>query len=167
MRQISRSSRQASSLIDQLCKETTTDQPLTTEYVIARIEAVDGEAAKNIREFCSHFRPRLVFNMGENPEELKVLDNLHATILERLSLDTEYIGFIFSDSSVKKSVKEKVPLLTHYSDSLAADGIRCVAKRIVKYWDDPIENSIEKLMAATRRTYDDKFIESYDISLTG
>jgi len=167
MRQISRTSRPASNLIDQLCKETTTDQPLTTEYVIARIEAVDAEVAKNIRKFCSDFRPRLVFNMGENPEELKVLDNLHATILERLSLDTEYIGFLFSDSNVKKSVKEKVPLLTNYSDSLAADGIRCVAKRIVKYWDAPIENSIERLMKATQKAYDDKFIESYDISLAG
>ena len=60
-----------------------------------------------------------------------------------------------------------MPLLTNYSDSLAAEGIKSVANRIIKYWDAPIENSIEKLMAATQRTYDDKFIESYDISLTG
>ncbi|MDT8317604.1 MAG: P-loop NTPase [bacterium] len=167
MRQISHSSRAATTLIDQLCKEINPEQPLTTKYVISKIEEIDREVAGEIREFCSDFRPRLVFNMGENPEELKVLDNLHATILERLSLDTEYIGFLFSDSSVKKSVKEKVPLLINYSDSLAAEGIKSVANRIIKYWDNPIENSIEKLMAATQRTYDDKFIESYDISLAG
>ena len=165
MRQMASSSRQASSLIDQLCKETSSDQALTAEYVITQIETIDPEIAKDIRKFCKNFRPRLVFNMGENPEELKVLDNLRATILERLSLETEYIGFIFSDSSVKKSVKEKVPLLTHYSDSLAAEGVESVARRIVNYWEAPIENSIEKLMSATQKAYDDKFIESYDISL--
>lgn len=165
MRHIARSNRSATNLIDDLCKNSTTAKPLTSDLVIEEMEKVDKEVAEEIRAFCQNFLPRFVFNMGENPEELKVLDNLHSTIRERLSLDTEYIGFVFDDSHVKKSVKEKVPLITHYDDCIAAEGIESIAGRIIKFWHGPIDNSIEKLMAATQKAYDSKFIESYDISL--
>lgn len=167
MRHISRSNRPATALIDDLCRKSTTSKPLTSELVIEEMEKVDSQVAEEIRAFCRDCCPRFVFNMGENPEELKVLDNLHSTIKERLSLETEYIGFVFDDSHVKKSVKEKVPLLTYYDDCIAAEGIESVARRIVKYWNGPIENSIEKLMMATQKSYDSRFIESYDISLAG
>lgn len=167
MRRIARSKRQAIEVIEEICKGAASSDPITTDFVISKIRAVDSATAREIEDFCSRCRPRLVFNMGENPEELKVLESLHKTIKERLSLEAEFIGFIFNDSHVKKSVKEKVPLLTYYSDSIAVEGIESIARRIEKYWDGPIENSIERLMEATKKAYDDKFIESYDISLVG
>ena len=167
MRRLARSSKPAISVIDEICKGASTSDPITTDFVISKIRNVDREIAGEIEDFCSRCRPRFVFNMGENPEELKVLDSLHETIKERLSLDTEFIGFIFDDSHVKKSVKEKVPLLTYYSDSIAVEGIESIARRVEKLWDKPIDNSIERLMQATQKAYDDKFIESYDISLVG
>ena len=167
MRQITRPGTAATRVIDELCKEAHLSSPLTTDYVVSRVEMVDRKAAEEIRKFCGRCIPRIVFNMGENPEELKVLDNLYSTIKERLSIETEYIGFIFDDSHVKKSVKEKVPLLTYYGECIAVEGIESIARRVEKYWDRPIENSIERLMQATKKTYDEKFIESYDISLAG
>ncbi len=167
MRQAAKSSRQATEVIDEVCRQSSTTEQLSAGSVIEKIEKVDAEVAEEIRTICKTYRPRFVLNMGDHPEELKVLGNLQATIKDRLSLETDYIGFIFNDSHVRKSVKEKVPHLTYYGDSMASDSIRSVARRVINYWDRPIDDSIDRLMKATQKAYDEEFIESYDISLTG
>ncbi len=158
MKHLARSNRPATKLIEDLCQNSTTSRPFTSELAIEEMEKVDIQVAEELRAFCRNCLPRFVFNMGENPEELKVLNNLHSTIKERLSLETEYVGCVFEDSHVRKSVKEKVPLLSFYEDSIATEGIQSIARRIIKYWDNPIENSIEKLTMATQKAYESKFI---------
>ena len=51
------------------------------------------------------------------------------------------------------SAKKRKTLLNDYPNSVAALGIEHLANRVVKIWDEPIENSMAKLLDDTRKQY--------------
>ena len=101
----------------------------------------DAAAGKTIEKIFNHCRPRIVFNMGEHPDELAVTDQISKTLESVLSIEADYFGFVFSDTTVKHSVRKQSPLIHFQRDCIAAENILRIARRIDKYWQTPVEGS--------------------------
>ncbi len=74
---------------------------------------------------------------------------------ERLRLEADYIGFVFEDPIVRQAVKKGCPLCLNCRDSVAAKNIQVITKRVVHLWDRPVENSIDRLLKASLRDYEE------------
>jgi flagellar biosynthesis protein FlhG len=104
---------------------------LTFSGLISKVAASDKALAARIQEKCRRYRPRVVFNMGETPNELNVLAKIDAILRKNLSLEADYCGYIYHDDQVRKCARKNEVLLTTYPESLYGKCVNRVARRIV------------------------------------
>ena len=97
---------------------------LTVEAVLAEIAQVDGALARRVGKRCSYFQPRLVFNMGDRPEDLAVADRMVATMKKTLSMASSTLGLILYDDTVRRAARKAEAFLPANPDSVYA---RCLA----------------------------------------
>ena len=133
-----------------------TDKQINIGELQSRIAAIDHEAGKTVMELCRKYRPRVVFNMGEHPDEIKISEQINNSLKNILSLEVDYFGFIFNDPAVRQSIKKKIPFIPCYRKNMTTENIERIAERIVKYWSKPIDNSALRLLNHTRKVYENR-----------
>lgn len=121
-----------------------------------RVAEVDDGAGTVVEDLCRTYRPRIVFNMGRHPDELKIARSIADSLHNVLDLEADYFGFIFDDPEARSAARSQKPFLLHAPDSPAAESISKIAERIAKYWDAPVDNSAERLMRHTRQVYESR-----------
>ena len=156
LRNISRSLSQDHALrnfLRELYKRPMEGQMSSIRSLRDEIAAEDPEAAKTITEVYENCSPRVIFNLGEHPDELKVTGQISKSLETVLSLAVEYFGFIFYDPAVRQSIREQKALLPNWPECEAAENIYRIARRIDKYWDIPVPNSAALLEDTVREFY--------------
>ena len=133
-----------------------TDKQINIGELQSRIAAIDHKAGKTVTELCRKYRPRVVFNMGEHPDEIKISEQINNSLESILSLEVDYFGFIFNDPAVRQSIKKKIPFIPCYRKNMTTENIERIAERIVKYWNRPIDNSALRLLNHTRKVYENR-----------
>jgi len=130
------------------------DKQTNIGEVQSKIAAINHEAGKTVTELCCKYRPRMVFNMGEHPDEIKISEQINVTLKNILSLEVDYFGFIFNDPAVRQSIKKKIPFIPGYRKNMTTVNVEHIAERIVRYWNKPINNSALLLLNHTRKIYE-------------
>ncbi|MBE9536631.1 MAG: P-loop NTPase [Proteobacteria bacterium] len=154
-RQVSRHNKWICEMLEELYHQPISAEVPNVEEIIIKAGDIDAEVAEKMRYVCDKCRPRFIFNMGDHPDELNVLDAFDKALRERLSIEADYIGFVFEDPSVRRAVKKRLPLVSNCRDSVAAKNLQEISKRVVHLWNRPVENSIERLIKATMRDYEE------------
>jgi len=131
-----------------------TDKQINIIELQERIGNIDHEAGNKVRELCRQYRPRLVFNMGEHPDEIKLSEQIDNNLMNILSMEVDYFGFIFNDPAVRQSIKDKMPFIPCNRKTMTTKNIEHIATRIVKYWNKPIDKSAQRLLNHTRKAYE-------------
>lgn len=145
---------QIRTLLRNYFKQPMTDGHTNIRVLQKKMATIDPEASKTVTELCQKYRPRVVFNLGEHPDEIKIADQISESLEKNLALKVDYFGFIFNDPSVKQSVKKRIAFLPNFQESLAAESIARVAERIVKYLDKPVDNSSQHLTRRILEVYE-------------
>ncbi len=129
------------------------NQPMSPEQktiksLLNEIMAVDTEIADSIQHTCQKYRPRIVYNMLNNPNAIKVHNNIRKSTNNVLSLKVDQLGVVFNDPAVSASIQKGVSLLKYKPESIAAQGIFALAGEIAQHWhndiDKPEQDAIEK-----------------------
>ncbi len=128
--------------------------PVTVKTLISKIKEMDQDLAEKVETACSRYRPRIVFNMSDSPENLKVLAKIRDTLKKGLSIDVEFLGCIFFDKQVRAASIKGDVFLYNYPESIAAKSIKQIAKNISRNLGRPIENSHISLMKEATRTFE-------------
>ena len=118
-----------------------------------RLAAIDAEAGEKVDRLCRRFRPRLIINNGEHPDDMLVHRQIDQGLRSVLSLEVDYFGFVYRDPAVRGAINARVPYLIHCPDHPAADSIRRIAERIVKYWKTPVHDSARIIQAHAEETF--------------
>ena len=129
-------------------------QMVSIKEVHQKIADEDPQAAKLVGQVYESCRPRIIINMGENPEDSRMAFKISQTLGDILSIEADYFGFIFKDKSVPMSVRNRSTFLPNYRDSLAAENIVRIAHRIVKFWERPIKDSAALLFNHVQKDYE-------------
>jgi flagellar biosynthesis protein FlhG len=127
--------------------------PVTVSSLLRRIDRIAPALADKIQQVCNRYHPRIIFNMGDYPDELKIAPKIDATLKRGLSMEAEFFGFVNFDETVRKSAKRKEVLMIKYPQSRAAQCIRKIAADIANKWDEPFSNNINRLEAETRKYF--------------
>jgi flagellar biosynthesis protein FlhG len=143
-------------LLAESCKRPLTELPAGISDLKSIISTIDPSAEKIIDRLCTHFRPRLIFNKGEHPDEMRVYRQIDEGLTSVLSIQADYFGFVFRDPMVRRSVNSQQPYLLEFPDSQASKAIRKIAERIIKYWRTPVEGSARIIMEQAAREFQRK-----------
>lgn len=137
-------------------KRSSEDNALTIDSLIEMIKQVDVNAAKKVDAVCRSFRPRIIFNMGDEPDEIEIAGQINKSLKSMLNMACDYFGFIRYDRSVRESVKGRNVYLPLYRDNMAARDIIKTAERVNRFFDKPIENSAALLLRNTKKLYNNR-----------
>ncbi len=129
------------------------DGTTTLQGLTAILESVNPALAASAAQFCGRFRPRIVFNMGDHPDELAVLHKITAALKNGLSMAPEYLGFLFHDHEVRQAAKNRETLLIHRPSCSFSSGMVRIAERVDRAWDGPMPDSPARLVQETRAAY--------------
>jgi flagellar biosynthesis protein FlhG len=119
-----------------------------------QVEKANRKAAVKIERICQQLRPRIIYNMGDNPSDLEVLPSIDKSLKEILGLECDHLGFIFADTYVRESIKKKRPIVLDDPEGPSAHALRQIASRIIRFWNQPIPNSAELLTHHTQNFYE-------------
>lgn len=135
-----------SKALSQAYKESSENEVLTIRKIIELISGFDKEMAEKIKNLLRNFKPRIIFNMGDSRDELKILDNIETGIVKNLSLNVEYFGFIHFDNNLRLSLKNREVFLSKYFDSIASIDIQRIADKIIRSKNKFNPNSTKDLL---------------------
>ena len=120
----------------------------TIQALLRQIVAIDPEVGESIQNTCQKYRPRIIYNMLNNPNAIKVHNNIKKSTQNVLSLKVDHLGVVFSDPAVSASIQKGVSLLKYSPESIAAQGIFTLAGEIAQHWlsdiDRPEQEAIKK-----------------------
>lgn len=150
---VAKQDRESFELVMKALKQTSTANHVSVQSILAGIIARNPGMAEQLHHITAAFRPRVVFNMGDHPEDLLILDKLKSTLKQGLSLEADYFGFIFHDEAVRMSAKNREVLILKYRNSMAAKGIMGIARRIEKIWGEPSLYGKFDLALQTRKEF--------------
>jgi len=126
----------------------------------SKIAAIDPEAGETVAAVFHKYRPRVIFNMGGHPDEVKIAEQIDYSLKNILSLEADYFGFIFDDPNIRESIKKRTAFLPNYRESMGAESITRIAERIVKFWDRRVKNSARHVLSHARDTWEKKGAKS-------
>lgn len=157
LRNISRAFAQDNALnnfLRDFCKRPMEGQMSSIAALMEEISLEDPKAARIIEKAHTNFRPRIVFNFGEHPDELGVTRQIDQRLKNVLSLSPDYFGFLYYDPAVRQSIRDQTPLVLEFPESDTGKSIRQIAKRIEKYWQYQVEDSAARLEKSVREAYE-------------
>jgi flagellar biosynthesis protein FlhG len=135
------------------CKRPMEGQMTSVASLLDEIALEDPNAAQATRKLHSSYRPRIVFNFGDHPDELSVTTQIDKRLESVLSLGADYFGFIYYDPAVRQSIREQTPMLLQWPESDAAKSIYQIARRVEKYWNVAVEDSASRLVKSVQDAY--------------
>ena len=126
---------------------------LKVSHVLNEISDIDMEYAAKAKQNWSLYRPRVVFNKCEVPENLELIKDLQITLEENLMLHVDFFGCLFSDNAVTKTFYERKPLRESSPSSFVLEDINMLSDRIIRLWTQPIGNSSDLLIANANKVF--------------
>lgn len=145
-----KSDKSVMNLLNAAYKASTADDPLVIQSIINLIREKNPTLADKVSHQCKAFHPRIIFNKGKGADDLNLLPSLNTAIMNTLSLDVCYFGFVFEDDSVEASIKANKPLMRYNPNGLASKSIKSIAQRIIKHKESFIPDTIHLLKEDTQ-----------------
>ncbi|PLX95476.1 MAG: MinD/ParA family protein [Desulfuromonas sp.] len=140
---------QTEKLIRTIQRQTVSSALLTVDMIRKRLQEISPLAAREADLIIQTYRPRVVFNLADEAEDILVARPVESAALKQLSLRIDWFGLLFHDSQVRRSVRQRKLLLRDQQDCLYAEGIRQLAQQVIDSWDRQSEMSFELLQAST------------------
>ncbi len=149
-----RKHRELDDLLHEMLVQPITSPQLTVASLRERARLINPQAATRIDEICARLRPRIVYNMGDDPADLEMIETIDGTLEQALSLRAEHLGFVFHDPEIRRALKKRAQVAQHIERSRAARDIAAIADRIVRLWDQEIPDSGKRLADHTRQQHE-------------
>ena len=127
---------------------------LTVRGLLDEISKIDRNIAQQAEQSWIRYRPRIVFNKCNAPEELDILPSMENTFNEILMLRGDFFGCLFSDDAVTRTFQERKTLKEVAPNSDILEDINLLADRVIRLWKQPIRNSANLLQFNAKSLFD-------------
>lgn len=140
-----RSNRKAHADVLEMFRQPQRKGALTVNSLFSTVAAADRVLSARIQEKCGQYRPRVIFNMGEAPNQLNVLAKIDAILRKNLSIEADFCGYIYFDERVRQCARKNEVMLAAYPDSLYSQCVKRIARRIVAGKSHPAMEAVRTL----------------------
>ena len=136
-------------LIRIIQRQTVSSSLLTVDMIRNRLQEISPQAAAEVDQIINTFRPRIVFNLGDAPEDMLIARSVEGAAQKQLSIQIDWFGFLFHDPAVRRSVRQRSLLLRDEKTCLFTTGIQHLAEQVIDSWDRQTDMSFKLLQAST------------------
>ncbi|MCG8570580.1 MAG: AAA family ATPase [Spirochaetes bacterium] len=141
--------------------------------ILDKIEEIDPEIHVNASALVDTFNPKLIVNMATQPKDVQMGEKLRKISKSYLSIEMEYLGFLYHDKQIHQSIIDRVPIAMLSPDNQTYQTIVRMAYKIVNarclpYFLLDIDNYDDSFEMIMEEATDDlaSLIQDYE-NLTG
>jgi flagellar biosynthesis protein FlhG len=143
---------EAHNYLEQARKDSSGNQHLYIPQMLKEIAAVDPESHKKFVDAVSHFHPRLIMNMIEDPKDADVSMKIRRSCEEYLDIKVEHLGIMYRDGIQDTALSSRLPVVLYKPQSVISQAIYRIADKIL---ESPEEN-----FTLTNEAIDESFQEA-------
>ncbi len=107
------------------------------QMLFSELSKINPESADMAARQIKSFYPRVVINMGRNESDLAVGARLRTIARKNLGVELEYIGFLYQDDQVGRSMLERKPTFLSNPNSPFSKAIDLVSRKLLSLPDTP------------------------------
>jgi len=122
---------------------------LSAEAVFDFIASHDEPLALRIKNRCRQFTPRFIYNMGDQPEEIRIAERIGATLQKTLSMQAIPLGLIYYDDAVRRAVRKNEVFLPAHPASRYAKCLAGIVSRLTQ--TSQASTNMETLLAEAKK----------------
>lgn len=118
--------------IEKLRKDSSSLQRLYIPKLIEILGKADPENTETFLRYMNVFRPRIVMNMIDGPQDAEKAGKIRRSCREYLNLDLEHLGVIYRDSVQDIALASRLPVLVYKPRSVLAQAVYRIAEKIIQ-----------------------------------
>jgi flagellar biosynthesis protein FlhG len=99
--------------------------------LLREVEAMDPQEGARFGETMRGFRPRLIVNEVRSAEDIRLGFSIRSVCRKYFGMELEYIGYVNHDEAVRRSIRERRPLIDAHPRSDAAVYVDRIARKLV------------------------------------
>ncbi len=115
-----------------------------------------------ITGICEKFRPVVLFNRAESLAGFSIIKQFQRGMRTVLSIEADYFGYIFEDSSVREAIDMKQSLIAGFPQSGAGKEFKRIGERLIRFYGESPIDSAGLLERSTKRSFEKMHINSED-----
>ncbi len=96
---------------------------MSMAQVAQKIREIDERGADFFEQVLESFKPMLILNMVNDPDDVKEGVAIQAAAGELLSIDVRFLGYVSYDQSVREAVRDLKPFILYNPGSKAAQDL--------------------------------------------
>lgn len=117
--------------LDGIRKDSATMQKLSIPQLIQGLAQTDAQTTQLFISRMQQFRPRLVMNMIENPNEAERAQRIKTSCNQYLGLEIEYLGLMYRDMLQDKALASQLPVVVYKPQSVLGQAIYRIADKVI------------------------------------
>jgi flagellar biosynthesis protein FlhG len=164
----------ARTYLEQIRKEGSGPQKLYIPKILPEIKKIDSESHDKFMEHITHFHPRLIMNLIDDPKDADVAMKLRRSCEEYLDIKIEHLGVVYRDVIQDTALASRLPILLYKPNSILSQAIYRIADKILASDEGnvildagEIENSFQEAEAEAEVDYENKVEYVEDLLHTG
>ncbi|GMO49554.1 MAG: P-loop NTPase [Termitinemataceae bacterium] len=133
--------------------------------MIEEIEKRDPQSASKFKMSLSHFHPRLIINMLDDPKDVDVAMKIRRSCENYLGLQLEHLGVMYRDSIQDTSLQSRLPIVLYKPGAVLSQAIFRIADKILTAAEEEnyefsdahnIENSYQEAVMEAALDFENK-----------
>jgi flagellar biosynthesis protein FlhG len=117
--------------LENLRKDKSGLQKLYIPRILQDIASLDPRAYALFREKISHYRPRLIMNMIEDPKDADVAMKIRRSCEEYLDIMIEHLGVVYRDAMQDVALSSRLPIILYKPQAILSQAIYRIADKIL------------------------------------
>jgi len=143
---------EAYNYLEQMRRDSTGKQHVYIPQILGEIKTIDPESYTKYTDAISHFHPRLVMNLIEDPKDADVAMKIRRSCEEYLDIKVEHLGVMYRDGIQNTALSSRLPVVLYKPQSIIAQAIYRIADKILE--------SREEDFTLTSEAIDESFQEA-------
>ena len=119
-------------LLDSLKKNSASMQKLYIPQLVQALGRVDRENTHLFITRMQQFRPRLVMNMIENPNDANKAQRIKTSCNQYLGLEVDFLGIMYRDMLQDKALASQLPLVVYKPQSVLGQAVYRIADKVIE-----------------------------------
>jgi flagellar biosynthesis protein FlhG len=117
--------------LENLRKDKSGLQKLYIPRILQDISTLDPKGYAQFADKISHFRPRLIMNMIEDPKDADVAMKIRRSCEEYLDIKIEHLGVIYRDTMQDVALSSRLPIILYKPQAILSQAVYRIADKIL------------------------------------
>jgi flagellar biosynthesis protein FlhG len=126
----------ASAYLEKARKDGSGPHRLYIPKMLPEIKNIDRESYDKFMTHISHFHPRLIMNLIDDPKDADLAMKIRRSCEEYLDLKIEHLGVVYRDGLQDTALSSRLPILLYKPQSILSQAVYRIADKILQSEED-------------------------------